>query len=119
MMELQSPYDRAGKTKRIFKQPTQSWGHFEPPTSRLLKHDSKVTQIMLLRTESTKVLSVWEPLDQAILLGLGSPSNFSPSTSPTYSSPIYSSISFLGNNRSQLNIHKLCYLPLQLDCLSN
>ena len=52
MMELQSPYDRAGKTKRIFKQPTQSCGHFERPTSRLLKHDSKVTQIMLLRTES-------------------------------------------------------------------
>ena len=92
MMELQSPYDRAGKTKRIFKQPTQSCGYFEPPTSRVLKHDSKVTQIMLFRT------SVWEPLDQAISLGLGSPSNFSPSTGPTYLSPIYSSISFLGKS---------------------
>lgn len=103
MMELQSPCVRAGKTKRIFKQPTQSCGHFEPPTSRLLKHDSKVTQIMFLRTQSTKQQKENKP---------GNPMG-APGSSYTawpgkslqlfllkrpYSSSIYSSISFLGKS---------------------
>ena len=103
MMELQSSCGRAGKSKRIFKQPTQSCGHFEPPTSRILKYDSKVTQIMFLRTESTKQQKENKP---------GNPMG-DPGSSYTawpgkslqlfllkwpYSSSVYSSISFLGKS---------------------